>query len=84
MSAIQARAALELRRRQASGANSVAVLVKSFDGNGWRWKGDIITDKQADAVRRTWRGQMVIVTRSPAALPATAADTENAASSSWN
>ena len=70
MSAIQARAALELRRRQASGANQCAVLVKSFDGNGWRWRGARIDDDEADAIRRTWRGTLITVNRSPAPLPA--------------
>jgi hypothetical protein len=84
MSAIQARATLELRRRLASGANSVAVLVKCYSGAGWRWKGDTITDAEAAHVRRTWRGQLIIVNRSPAPLPAMAADTEKATPSSWN
>ena len=67
---VQARAQLELRRRQASGANSVAVLVKAVDGQGWRWKGGTITDAEAETVRRTWRGQLIVVNRSPAPLPA--------------
>ena len=74
MSAIQARAALELRRRQAEGSDRIGVLVKAIDGNGWRWRGERINDDEAAQVRRTFRGQLVIVNRSPAPLPATTAD----------
>ena len=72
--ATRAAAALELRRRQADGSDRVGVLVRGYAGNGWRWRGDIISDDEAAQVRRAFRGQLVIVNRSPAALPADAAD----------
>ena len=74
MSAIQARAALELRRRQVDGSDRIGVLVKPNNANGWRWRGDIISDDEAALVRRSFRGQLVIVNRAPAPLPANAAD----------
>lgn len=76
MSASQAiRAAAELERRaRARDGNRVGVLVRTNDGNGWRWRGERITDDAAAQVRRQFRGQLVIVNRSPAPLPATTAD----------
>lgn len=78
--ATRARAALELRRRQAEGSDRIGVLVKANDGNGWRWRGDIISDAAAAQVRRSFRGQLVIVNRSPAPLPASTADASFSAS----
>ena len=74
MSAVQARAALELRRRLSEGSDRIGVLVRTNNANGWRWRGDIITDDEAALVRRSFRGQLVIVNRSPAPLPANTAD----------
>ncbi|GAB6049116.1 hypothetical protein JCM19379_29480 [Methyloparacoccus murrellii] len=69
MNAVQARAALELRRRQADG-NGVAVIIQ--DGDLWRYRGQLLTDDEAALVRRTFRGQMIVVNRSAAPLPASA------------
>ena len=76
MSASQAiRAAAELERRaRARDGNRIGVLVKTNDANGWRWRGDIISDDEAALVRRSFRGQLVIVNRAPAPLPANTAD----------
>lgn len=72
MSASQAiRAAAELERRaRARDGNRIGVLVRTNDANGWRWRGDIISDDEAALVRRSFRGQLVIVNRLPAPLPA--------------
>lgn len=78
--ATRAAAALELRRRQADGSNRVGVLVRGYDCNGWRWKGDIISDDEAAQVRRSFRGQLVIVNRAPAVLPASTAEAPKHAS----
>ena len=72
MSAVQARALLELRRRQASGVNSVAVIIQ--DGELWRYRGQWLTQLEADALRKTFRGTLIVVRRSPAPLPANTAD----------
>lgn len=69
------RAAAELERRaRARDGNRIGVLVRTNDANGWRWRGDIISDDEAALVRRSFRGQLVIVNRAPAPLPANAAD----------
>ena len=67
MSAVQARALLELRRRQGEG-NRVAVIIQ--DGELWRYRGQWLTDSQAAAFRKTFRGTLILVRRSPAPLPA--------------
>lgn len=69
---VRAAAALELRARQASGMNAIGVLIRSHDGVGWRWRGDTISDDEAALIRRAFRGQMIVVNRSPAPLPASA------------
>lgn len=70
MSAVQARAALELRRRQADG-NGVAVIIQH--GDGWRYRDQWLTGSQAAAFRKTYRGTLIVVNRAPAPLPAPAA-----------
>lgn len=76
MSASQAiRAAAELERRvRAREGNRVGVLVRAHDGVSWNWRGERITDAEAARVRRSFRGQLVIVNRAPAPLPASTAD----------
>ena len=69
MSAVQARAALELRRRQADG-NGVAVIIQ--DGDLWRYRGQWLTHLETEALRKTFRGTLIVVTRAPAPLPTTA------------
>jgi hypothetical protein len=64
---VQAAAALELRRRLAAGSNQCGALVQAHGGHGWTWRGSLIDDDEAEAIRRTWRGTLIIVTRSPAA-----------------
>lgn len=66
--AVRAAAALELKQRQTEGQR-VGVLVRAHDGKGWRWKGGIITDDEAALVRRSFRGQMIVVERIPGQLP---------------
>ena len=69
--AVRAAAALELRRRQADG-NGVAVIIQ--DGELWRYRGQWLTKFEADAMRKTFRGTLIVVNRSPAPLPANTAD----------
>ena len=78
--AIRAAATLELRRRQADGSDRIGVLVKANDGNGWRWKGDVISDDEAALVRRSFRGQLIVVHRKPGQLPTPAAEAPKHAS----
>ena len=66
MSAVQACALLELRRRQADG-NGVAVIIQ--DGDLWRYRDQWLTDSQAAAFRKSFRGTLILVRRSPAPLP---------------
>ena len=69
--ATRAAAALELRRRQADG-NGVAVIIQ--DGELWRYRGQWLPQIEADAFRKTFRGTLILVRRSPAPLPATTAE----------
>ncbi len=68
MSALQARAALELRRRLSEGSDRVAVIIQ--DGDLWRYRAQWLTQVEADALRKTFRGTLIVVRRSPAPLPA--------------
>ena len=68
---VQALAELE-RRARARDGNRVGVLSRHFSGTGWGWKGSIISDAEAAQLRRTFRGQLVIVNRSPALMSADA------------
>ena len=67
MSAVQARALLELRRRQADG-NGVAVIIQDWEL--WRYRGQWLTQLEAAAFRKTFRGTLIVVRRAPAPLPA--------------
>lgn len=82
MSASQAiRAAAELERRaRARDGNRIGVPVKTNDANGWRWRGDIISDDEAALVRRSFRGQLIVVERKPGQLPASIAEAPKHAS----
>lgn len=77
MNAVQARAALELRRRQADG-NGVAVIIQ--DGDLWRYRGQWLTHVETAAFRKTFRGTLIMVNRSLAPLPASTADASFSAS----
>lgn len=65
--AFRAAAALEIRRRRIEG-NGVAVLVQQH-ANCWRYRDRILTDDEAEMVRRTHRGQLIVVHREPVPLP---------------
>lgn len=70
-SVLQARAAVELRARRAEG-HGVAVIIQ--DGDLWRYRGQWLTHVEAAAFRKSFRGKLIIVNRSPAPMLATAAD----------
>ncbi len=65
--ALQARAALEIRRRRAEGGG-VAVLVQQR-ADCWRYRDRILTDDEAEAIRKNYRGQLIVVHREPVPLP---------------
>ena len=65
--AFRAAAALEIRRRRAAG-NGVGVLVQQH-ANCWRYRDRILTDDEAEAVRKNYRGQLIVVHREPVPLP---------------
>ena len=69
--AVRAAAALELRRRRTEG-NGVAVIFQ--DGELWRYRGQWLTQLEAAAFRKSFRGTLIVVNRAPAPLPANPAD----------
>lgn len=64
---LQAAALLELNRRRAEG-RGVAVLIQQ--GECWRYRHRLLTASEATAFRESYRGQVVIVNRKSAPLPA--------------
>ena len=70
--AVRAAAALELRRRLSEGSDRVAVIIQ--DGELWRYRGQWLTQLEAAAFRKSFRGTLIVVNRAPAPLPANPAD----------
>ena len=67
--ALQARAALEIRRRRIEG-HGVGVLVQQR-ADCWRYRDQQLTDAEAEAVRKNYRGQLIVVHRESLPLPGT-------------
>lgn len=60
---LQAAAELERRARCAADNRRIGVLFQR--GSGWEFRGQSLSADEAAALRRSWRGKLVVVERRP-------------------